>query len=582
METKRRTHQRTLAGLLGAAATALAIAACGSSHHATGTSADPASVIPAQSSVYLDVALRPSGALARYARADEKTLTGSAEPLGALVEELSAAAGLPTIRYASEVKRWVGPHAGLFITSLTALEGLEGALGASLGEGFSLPSLLRAATKSLLAGRGVDGALVLDTSDLGGARSFLAKLARRDGARKQSFDGVSYELDSAGGASGIVGRFVVIGTESGLKSVIETQRGGSPLASASTYSKLAGGGGASNALLRLYLDAEPIATTASGVSKSSRPSAGAASDSRPGAGASLLSLLPGEPHAAFLALTPQSRALRLEARLLSASGVVASRGAAEAAEGAKLLGALPASSWLALGAGGVGSHVDSYAGALGSIASLAGKSLLANFGGPALEGLAKRFEASRSKLEAIFAGRAKAAAVFAGGRGLLELEAGIVLEMRSHTDAAAAVNGLAALMEAGGGAVTAASLTGAEAAESIRLSGLPFVLDVGTSGTRVALGLGPGSVEAALAPPQGTLSEGPLYGEARKALGGEQPLALLDFPTLLAFLEGLGLTESGSLAGAARYLRPLGELAGGLSAPEGAVERLKLVLPLAG
>jgi hypothetical protein len=570
----KRTHSRALVALIAATSAALALAACGSSSHSTGTSADPATVVPAQSSVYLDATLRPEGSLAHDARADEKALTGSSEPLAGVVQELSGAAGLPPVRYASEVKPWVGPHAGLFLTSLSALEGLEATLSKSLGEGFSLQSLLGAATKALLAGNGVDGALVLDTSDLAKAKSFLAKLSSRDKARSASFDGVSYELDEAGGATALVGKFVVIGSEAGIKSVIETHAGSKPLASASTYSMLGGKSNPSDALLSLYLDAEPVASTTA--------KAGTAAMASSSSGAGLLALLPGEPQAALVSLLPQSHALVLQGRVLSASSASAAQGASEAAAGAKLVAELPSSSWLAAGTGGIGKHLSGYVSVLGTVAWLAGKSLLANFGGAAVEALAKHFEADESKLEAIFAGKAKAGAIFAGGRGLLELEAGLVVEMQSSTDAKAAVSKLATLMKSAGGQVSAASLAGAETAESVKVTGLPFVLDIGARGTRIAMGLGPGSVEAALAPPQGTLSESPLYGEASKALGGPEPAILFSVPTMLSFLEGLDLTESKSLSGVVPSLRALGTLAGGVGKPEGVVGQLKLVLPLSG
>ncbi|MHB1538830.1 MAG: DUF3352 domain-containing protein [Solirubrobacteraceae bacterium] len=562
---------RAPAALIAATAAALALAACGSPPPA-GTSASPATIVPANASVYLDATLRPEGQLARNASADEKTMTGSGEPLAAIVSELARASGLPKVGYASEVKPWAGPDAGLFLAPLSALEGLEGTLAKSLGESLSPQSLLGVASRALATGHGIESALVLDTSDLGKARAFLAKLASRDGAHARSFDGVSYELDAAGGASGVVGKFVVIGNEAGMRSVIETHAGHPALSAAPTYATLDGKANARAALLSLYLDAEPVASTASGAPAPRHTSSGAG----------LLAALPGEPHAALLTLTPQSHALSVHLRLLSAASGSAASGTSEAEAAAKLVGELPASSWLALGAGGAGTHVGSYVRAFATIATIAGKSLLASFGGAALEALARRLAQRPHALETIFSGRASTAALFAGGRGLLEIQAGLLVEMHSSADAAAAVSGLAAALSRTGAHVAKTSLTGAESAESVKVSGLPFVLDLGARGTRVAFGLGPGSVQAALAPPQGALSTSALYSEASRQLGGARPVLLLDFPTLLSFLEGLGLTEGRSLSGVVAYLRPLGALAGAVGKPEGAVEQLQFVLPLAG
>ena len=55
---------------------------------------------------------------------------------------------------------------------------------------------------------------------------------------------------------------------------------------------------------------------------------------------------------------------------------------------------------------------------------------------------------------------------------------------------------------------------------------------------------------------------------------------MLDFPTLLSLLEGVGLTEDPSLAEFLPYLRAASTLAGGGRALGGEVERFRLVLGL--
>src|SRR4029077_20456368 len=85
---------------------------------------------------------------------------------------------------------------------------------------------------------GVQGAIVLDTSDSAKAGSFLDSQAKHAGARANSYRGVSYRATSSGVAFGVVAHFAVIGSETGLQDVIDTTRGGPALAHATPYSKL--------------------------------------------------------------------------------------------------------------------------------------------------------------------------------------------------------------------------------------------------------------------------------------------------------------------------------------------------------
>ncbi len=77
------------------------------------------------------------------------------------------------------------------------------------------------------------------------------------------------------------------------------------------------------------------------------------------------------------------------------------------------------------------------------------------------------------------------------------------------------------------------------------------------------LGLGEAAVTAALNP-QSTLGSAPSHKAAEAALGESiQPNLMLDFTTLLALLEGVGLTSDPSLAPLLPYLRSATTLDGG-------------------
>ncbi len=186
-----------------------------------------------------------------------------------------------------------------------------------------------------------------------------------------------------------------------------------------------------------------------------------------------------------------------------------------------------------------------------------------------------------------FASWMGSAGLFASGSGLLELRGGVVIDSNSPARSRAAVAKLGALLRQGGGSVQRASVAGTDAAVAVHLSGLPVVLDIAngrdSSGkTKFVIGIGEQSVEAALKP-SSTLSGASAYGTASAALGEAiQPSVLVEFPTLLGLLEGVGLSEDPTIAPFVPYLRSLGTLSGGGKSLGGGIERFRLVLGLQG
>jgi hypothetical protein len=136
-----------------------------------------------------------------------------------------------------------------------------------------------------------------------------------------------------------------------------------------------------------------------------------------------------------------------------------------------------------------------------------------------------------------------------------------------------------------GGVLQPTSVPGTDAAVSARLKGLPVALVIasgrGSGGqSKFVIGLGEGSVAAALSP-QSPLASAPSASAAAAALGeGAQPSIILDVPTLLGLLEGIGLTEDPSISPFLPYLRSITTVAGGAHPLDATVERFKLVLGL--
>ena len=242
------------------------LAGCGSSS-SPGTSASPATVTPASTPLYLEAVVRPEGTLKADATTAASTLTGRPKPFEGLLRLLAGPTG-KTPNYSKEVEPWLGPHAGVFLSAvdLARAQGLLGGelLKKALSEGLTgLEAALlgQGGLSAALSSSGAQGALVLNTTDVDAARSFLETQAHSAGAHSESYHGVTYQVSPDGVAEGVVHRFAVIGSEAGLQSVIDTAAGGPSLAQAAPYTKLTSTA-EPGALANAYFSPEELARSA--------------------------------------------------------------------------------------------------------------------------------------------------------------------------------------------------------------------------------------------------------------------------------------------------------------------------------
>lgn len=574
--------------------TAVLSACGGSSQEAQSASVDPAGAVPASAPIYIGAVLRPEGRLKRLATRDAQAITHVKQPFAQLDRAFARSRRLGNLPYGEDIEPWLGRNAGVFLTSTQGAAGLGDALLAAFTNGPSIETLLKAAEGSLSAG-GLEGALLLDATDPTAAKSFVAKLASRQGAHPTSYRGSHYYVDGHGQAEGLIGKLVAIGSEQALHAVLDTERGGEPLSSSSTaYAKLAAKVQA-GALAHVYLSGAGSlnangkggasgagSTDANGINGAGgagSTEANGASGAGSGPLASLLSLLPGDPQQAMISVVPRGGDIAIDADALSSSPA----GAAEAAKSAKSAAAtvseMPASAWLAIGAGEIAGKTASYLEALKLVISLASHSVLAQLGGPSLEALVEHLSEHSAAVGKIFSGWAGSAGAFAAGTGLLDLQAGVVIDSRSRARATAAVSQLADAARNAGASIEKASIAGAEAAAGIRVTGLPLALDIAAGAGKLVIGLGPASVQSALAP-SSTLSGAPSYHAASSALGGASPSALIDFPTMIGLLEGIGLASSPVVEKVIPYLESLGTLSASTQQLSGGISRLHVVLEL--
>lgn len=575
---------------LAVAVLAGALGGCGSGA-STGTSADPAGAAPASVPVYVGAIVRPNGSLKTEALAAGHKLTNQADPYSRLLGVLQTP-GSPTLDFSHDVAPWLGPNAGLFFSSLGSSE----ALASLLQQGFTGGG---STAEWPFGTGGAQGAIVLDTSDLDKAKTFVANAATHAGAHAGSYRGVAYQATSAGDAFAVIDRFVVLGTESGVRAVIETTQGGvASLKSDSAYARLQSVAPA-GALGHVYANPSALAAVHAGANAGK----GTSSQGLP----ALLSVLGGTTRPLNVSLVPSSSSLALDADVgpppVGATGAQTGGLVAAAAAGNRALGELPGESWLAAGLGNVGGTLGGGLEGLHGLLALASTLGGSPAGAGALSQSSPQVTLSVSglinglltPLNALSANTAQArrdylswmgeAGVFASGTSVLELKAGVVIDSKNPAASRAAVTKLASALRASGGEATPASIPGTDAAVEAKLTGLPVTLVIAdghdaSGNTKFVMGLGQASIQDALNP-SSTMSGTSSYTAAQSALGeGIQPSVTVNFATLLSLLEGVGLSEDPTVSKFVPYLRASTTLSGGGHSLGGGVERLRLVLGL--
>lgn len=539
--------------LIGALCASLALAGCGSSS-SPGTDAYPASVIPAGARLLLSAVVRPRGTLRTDALALGGALTHREDPYASLVSLLQTP-GSAHLRYGRDVAGWLGSRACIFVLG-----------GGSQDE--RLASLLARALR--LGGgfpfaAGLEGAIVMDTSNATAAQSFLNAQASRAGARRAGYRGVAYRASASGVAFALVDRFAVIGSTAAVRAVIATARGGGPSAASAANPALRSEP-AKNELAQLYMAPSRTAASARG-------------------GLSGLAAMLAATQATKISLVPGSGAVTLDADEQGEGGAGLETDLFTAGQAARTLGELPGESWLAAGlgegAGELGAETGAFSAALHALGAGASGGTLS---------LGSLFGALLAPVQVLASGGPSSAwigpvGVFAEGTGLLELKGAVVIGSREARQSRSAVAALTAQMRARGAHTARLTLPGTEAAASLRLPGLPIemVIAAGRDAAgeaRFVLGLGRASVAAALRPPS-TLLHAASYSAARAMLSeGIEPFLILQVPTMLGLLESVGLAGGGQLPTLLPYARGLGTVAAGRQSLKGGIRRLRLVAAL--
>ncbi len=181
-------------------ALAVGLIACGGGGDSTDVAdlgPDPATMAPADSPVYVDAVVRPSGSMGDDLESALSKLLATDDPGAKITAAFDEGVSNDGYSYGEDVEPWLGARAGAFFTGYDA------------------------------QAEEPQGAAVVAVTDAAAAQAFLDKVAESQPGTEEDLDyeGVSYKLDEDGVASGIDGDFLVVGPEQSFKDAVDAGAG---------------------------------------------------------------------------------------------------------------------------------------------------------------------------------------------------------------------------------------------------------------------------------------------------------------------------------------------------------------------
>jgi hypothetical protein len=503
---------------------ALSLAACGGG----GKDADPAQAVPSSAPFYAQVTVRPDGQLKTDAEAGLKKILGTTDP-SAQIEKLvkSSNTGPGAVDYKKDIEPWLGSRVGFFLTSFS--------------------------------GTTPQGAAVLASKDNGKAQDFVNAQA----TTKRSYNGVDYRLDKSGNALGVVGDYVITGTERGLRTVVDTLNGDSvkTIKDDANYKKAINELDPSDALATAYVSTQGLidAMARSGGLPPNTLAAARQGIVKSGGSASAVKLGLNSQAAAFDTVT---------------LGLPQGSTAGESAGGAaKALSALPGDAWFGFGVATFGDVLRKGLQQISQTAGMAGTDVNGQL--TALQ------QALGIDLEKDLFSWMGDMGVFVQGTSIADIGGALVVQSKDPAASARAIAKVRRLVKSFSAKV--APLTGVQGADTgleITPANFPFPIVVATGGDKFVVGINKTAIESALAPST-TVADSAAFKEAAAALAGVDPQFFIDFGPISQLIGGLDPGSDPNIAKARQYLSRFGAAAAG-SRRDGTVERAKLIVTLNG
>jgi hypothetical protein len=465
------------------------------------TDVGPAAAVPANTPIYLDATVKPTGSAQSDAKAALSKVLNTSDPgakIVSLIEDQSKADGHP-INYQQDVAPWLGEKAGIFFTSL---------------------------------GTNSQGAAVVETTNPAASLAFAQK-ASGDTATDpapQTYNGATYQTDKSqsGQVFGTVGSFLVEGDLAGFKAAVDASKGDS-LGDTSDF-KDAIGDLPDNRLGTVYTIPKNF-IDALGPDQFD-PNSQALLEKT--AGDSL-----NEPAAG--ALTASADSIELEATGGS-NGVDTPE--------SSLIGDVPSQAWLAFGVGNLGDTVKH---SLDQV-----KEQIPNFDS-AQQQIEQATGSSLDQLE----GALGDAVIYVEGTTQSTLTGALVVQTKDANLTGRLLDQLQGLLQLGSGGIKPLRLSGGGTGFQINdpsISSAP--IELAQQGDKLVVGYGANSAEQTLTPTQ-KLADAPTFTTAHGQVSSLGTDLFLDFPSVFALAESSGAKSDPGYAQAKPYLDALSYLVTG-------------------
>jgi hypothetical protein len=513
----------TVRGAIVLVLAGIGVSACGGDDGSAGGEG-PASVAPAGTAIYVEVAVRPEDEDAEAIEAIAARFLGDEELGDVIIAEINDSFAEETggeLTYEEDVEPWLGERAGVFITDPVDLE-----------EGTSVP-------------------VAVEVTDDDAAQEFIDSgfAASDEPEREAEHAGVSFMVGSDESALGVVEGFLVAApSEERMQELIDVVTGeADSLAGAEGFSYEAGGLAGDEAIGFLRLDPRELVDFAIAADPAPEVTADQVSEIAETIGVDL-------ERAITLALAAEPDAARLDATIPIVEGSYPE------SESAELLGPLPADALLA---GTCGACVNSVAEAFElGIAQAAAEDGLSEE--EALQRIEDRTGLDLEALRDALGGMA----FFARGSTLVDLGGAVVIEVRDEQAVSDGLESLTLLArgllstQPGSAVQELPPLPGDPTGFTVTAPELGVPIHVALAGDRLVVALGDDAAEQAIDPGETLASSGALENAESTLGGGFDPNTLLDLTGVFDLAKAFAGPDPG-FREAQPYLDPFERLVAG-------------------
>jgi hypothetical protein len=411
---------------------------CGGGGGSSNVDVGPAVAVPANTPIYLDATVKPTGTAEFNAKAALGKILDTSDPGGKIVSliEDQAKADSHPINFQQDVSPWLGEKAGVFFSSL---------------------------------GDNSQGTAVVETTNASAALAFAQKVAGDTATdpAPQTYNGASYQTDKSqpDQVFGTVGDFLVEGNVEGFKAAVDANKGDS-LGDDSDFKDSIGDLpddrlGTLYTVPKTFLDA--LGSQFDAASRSALEQSSGQNLDEPVAGA----------------LTASADTLELEATGGS-QGV-------ETPE-SSLIGGVPGQAWLALGIGNLGDNIKN------SLDQL--KDQIPNF-----DSIQQQIEQTTGSSLDQLTGALGDAVVYVQGTTQQTLTGALVIQSKDPDLTGRLLNQLQGLLQLGG-TIKPLQLSGGGTGFQMSDPSIPQPVEIAQQGDKLVIGYGAGSVAASLSPAQ--------------------------------------------------------------------------------